>query len=93
VPQNFVEAAKWFRLAADQGLSSAQFMLGEMHVLSEGVPFDLVRALMWLTLAAAQGYERAIEARERIAEHMTPSQIAEAQKLASIWKPKSEPGR
>jgi TPR repeat protein len=88
VPQDFAEAAKWYRLAADQGAAGAQYMLGSMYALSEGVPLDLVRAHMWLNLAASQGYEEAVEGRELIAKKMTPAQIAEAQKLARDWKPK-----
>ena len=46
---------------------------------------------MWFNLAAAQGTRGAAEWRERLAARMTPAQIAEAQKLASEWKPKLEP--
>lgn len=50
VPQNDREAAKWYRLAADQGLGAAQFNLGIMYVEGKGVPRDYVQAHMWLTL-------------------------------------------
>ncbi len=42
---------------------------------------------MWVNLAAAQGIEDARDARDILAELMTPSQIAEAQRLAREWKP------
>jgi uncharacterized protein len=50
---------------------------------------------MWLNLAAAQaklvgGRNIAGEARDNIAAKMSPAQIAEAQRLAREWKPKSE---
>jgi hypothetical protein len=45
---------------------------------------------MWLSLVAARGDQDAISNRNRVARKMTMAQIAEAQKLAREWKPKSE---
>lgn len=42
VPQDFVEAAKWYRLAADQGFATAQSILGFMYGAGLGVPQDFV---------------------------------------------------
>ena len=39
-------------------------------------------------LAAAQGHEKAKNARDLIAKRMTSEQIAEAQRLAREWRPK-----
>jgi len=44
---------------------------------------------MWFNLAAAQGYAAAHDNRDRLAAMMAPAQIAEAQRLAREWKPKS----
>jgi hypothetical protein len=41
-------------------------------------------------VAAARGDQDAVSNRNRVAQQMTPEQIAEAQKLASEWKPKLE---
>jgi len=38
VPQDDVEAAKWYRLAAEQGYAPAQANLGVMYRNGEGVP-------------------------------------------------------
>jgi len=51
---------------------------------------DYVQANMWYNLSAAKGNYIAREARDSLAEQMTPAQIAEAQRLASEWKPKGE---
>jgi len=40
---------------------------------------------MWFNLTAAQGYKYALELRSIIAKHMTPEQIAEAQRLTREW--------
>ena len=48
---------------------------------------------MWFNIAASQWTgekrEQAVENRDRMAEKMTSEQIAEAQRLAREWKPKS----
>jgi hypothetical protein len=90
VPQDYFEAAKWYRKAAEQGHPDAQRDLGVMYFDGEGVQQDLVQAHMWLNLAAAQGDLKSQQAREKVAEKMTPSQIAEAQRLAREWKPKGK---
>jgi hypothetical protein len=90
-PQDYEEAAKWFRRAANQGHPTSQFHLSAMYKSGRGgVPKDIVLSLMWLTLSAAQGNEYAMLARDRVEQEMTPAQIAEAQKLAREWKPKPE---
>ncbi len=91
VPQDHVEAMRWVRKAAEQGLAVAQFNLGGMHVLGRGVSRNYIMTYMWLKLAAAQGHEQAQSNRDRVANKMTPAQIAEAQRLAREWKPKLSP--
>lgn len=44
--QNHAEAAKWLRLAADEGDPSTQFFLAVMYNFGEGVPKNSVNALM-----------------------------------------------
>lgn len=87
VPQDFVEAAKWYRKAARQGHAEAQDILGVMHVNGEGVSMDYVLAHMWFSLSAAQGSENAAKNRDMTATMMTPEQLAIAQRLAREWKP------
>jgi hypothetical protein len=43
---------------------------------------------MWYNLAAGNGYDDGKKWRDRLAENMTPAQIAEAQKLAREWNVK-----
>ncbi len=45
---------------------------------------------MWWDLAAAQGNKEALKLRDLMAEKMTPAQLADAQRLAREWKPKSK---
>jgi TPR repeat protein len=52
VDANPAEAAKWYRLAADQNYSLAQHNLGALYEQGRGVPQDQIEALKWLRLAA-----------------------------------------
>ena len=54
-PQDFTQAAAWYRKAADQGDAVAQGFLGDMHRKGEGVPKDLGQAVAWYRKAADQG--------------------------------------
>ncbi len=87
VPQDYAEALKWFRKAANQGLAIAQSDLGGMYYSGWGVPKDYAQAYSWTLLAAAQGNSKGIKNRAYIAEYMTPSQIAEGQRMARNWRP------
>lgn len=51
VPQDYVEAARWYYAAARRGDAAGQGFLGIMHVWGHGVIEDAVDAYMWLTLA------------------------------------------
>jgi hypothetical protein len=55
VPQDYSEAAKWYRKAAEQGLGSAQSNLGVMYEIGKGVPQDYSEAAKWYRKAAEQG--------------------------------------
>jgi len=86
LPQDSQEALRWCGLAADQGHGGAMFMLGRLyHAAPHGVAQDFVRAHIWYNLAAAHGYNNGKKWRDRLADDMSPSQIAEAQKLAREW--------
>ena len=81
------------RLAAEQGDPDAQAFLGVRHDLGNGVPQDYVQAHKWINLAASRTTtEKAGDyrlARDEVAEKMTASQVAEAQRLAREWQQKT----
>jgi len=89
VPQDYSEAVRWMRKAAEQNHVFAQATLGSIY--AEGVPGaiqkDYPQALMWFVFAAAQGDMEAMQLRDAMANRMTPTQIAEAQRLAREFKP------
>ena len=80
------------RARAEQGDASAQFNLGVMYARGRGVPQDYVQAHKWVNLAASRATSddrKSTKTRDAIAAQMTPEQVAEAQRLAREWKPKT----
>jgi TPR repeat protein len=55
VPQDDVQARKWYANAAAQGQTKAQFSLGTLYFNGEGGPKDYQQALRWFRLLANQG--------------------------------------
>jgi len=90
VTSDATEAATWYRKAANQGDILAQCNLGAMYADGQGVPQDYVEAYKWFNLSAVQGYPNAQTGRDRIAQQMTPAQIAEAQRLSRQFRPHKE---
>jgi TPR repeat protein len=56
VEQDYSEAVRWFRLAAEQGDPDAQYNLATMYDQGRGVPQDPAAAMKWWRLAAEQGH-------------------------------------
>jgi len=96
VPQDYAEAARWYRRAAEQGDAQAQYNLGLAYARGEGVTQNAVEAHMWFNLAAARfpandtrNRTAAVKNRDTVAGEMSSDQLAEAQKRAREWKPQS----
>ena len=77
-----VEAAKWYKLSAEQGDAQSQGNIGVMYYAGQGVALDYIQAYKWLYIAGNKGYEKGRTNRAIIEKLMTPAQISEAQKLA-----------
>jgi TPR repeat protein len=59
VPQDFVEAAKWYQKAAEQGNAICQYDLGLCFEKGNGVSQDYKEAIKWFRKAAEQDFEAA----------------------------------
>ncbi len=56
VPQDYAEAVKWYRLAAEQGDAGAQFSLGLMYASGRGrAAGRSLLAHMWFNLVGGSG--------------------------------------
>jgi uncharacterized protein len=56
---DYAEAVKWFRLAAEQGVAQAQYNLGIIYLNGLGVPQDYAETAQWFRQAAEQGLAQA----------------------------------
>jgi TPR repeat protein len=61
------------------------FELGMMYSTGRIVPMDFIAAHKFFNLAAAKGYPEAARLRREVAEMMSETDIAEAQRAARAW--------
>ena len=79
VAQDDEEAAKWWKQSAELGYVNAMVQLAVMYATGKGVTQDIVEAYAWLNVADAMCDEKKLAMfREKLANHMTPEQAAEA---------------
>jgi TPR repeat protein len=79
---DYVPALQLFRPLAEQGNPKAFNVIGVMYRKGQGVLRDRVRALMWLTLAAAEGERDAKAAVREMSRTMQPDEISRARDMA-----------
>jgi TPR repeat protein len=56
IPGNPVEAVKWYRMAAEQGHVTAQYVMGKICHSGNGIPQDPAEAVVWWRKAAKKGH-------------------------------------
>ena len=86
-----IEEFNCLRQAADQGVAEAQYDLGREYARDSSAypPFGSrrVKAYVWLSLAAAQGYKDADKWQRNVGRRLTPDELAEAEAQIREWKP------
>ena len=88
VPKDFVLAAKWYRMAAEQGEAHAQNRLGSLYADGRGVPQDYAEAYFWLSLASSKGSHSStdgVDDRDLAASHLTKTVLLQTQERARKW--------
>ena len=66
VERDYKMAAEWYRKAAEQGYSEAQYNLGMCYEAGRGVEQDDKEAVEWYRKAAEKGNKDAKKALERL---------------------------
>ena len=89
VPKDYVAGTQWYRKAAEQGHTYGQAALGACYLRGTGVPKDYFESYFWLNLAATSGSPQVVKLRDAAEAELMPSKVAEAQRLARDWKPKT----
>jgi uncharacterized protein len=65
--------------------ADALYELGMMYSVGSSVPVDYVTAHKWFNLAAMRGNQDAVRLRREIADQMSETEIAAAQRAARAW--------
>jgi TPR repeat protein len=88
---DFIEAVKYLKRAADAGYVPAQNNLGVCYVTGTGVQQDHVEGNKWFELATTGGSKSATSHRNRAAEFLTADQFApEAARIADYLQEVSQ---
>ena len=86
LPQDLLQAAHWYREAANQGDAFAEASLGIFYNFGKGVPRDYVLAYMWFERSVSHltggDRESVVEMQDNVARKLNPSQLARARRLA-----------
>ena len=89
IEADLAQAAYWYRNAAEQGLTDAQYNLAMAHFRGAGVTQDYVEVFKWFHIAASysRGADRGQYAasRDAIATRLTPEQVSDARQRAQTW--------
>jgi hypothetical protein len=73
-----------------QGNANAQYALGSLYYLGNGVPKDYGEAYFWLAVAASGGVEGVKQEELRVhvdtaASHLTPAELSRVQERVRAW--------
>ncbi len=89
---DYLQAEKWWKLAADQGYPPAANNLSVMYSENNRGPRNAVKAYTWFKTAYAPGQMKmhplAQDFLDALVKDMKPSDIEAADKQVSRWKPK-----
>lgn len=90
IPQDYAQAALWWRKAAEQNDARAQFLLGILYREGEGVPRNPAEAYFWFDLAASGKLEivtpeEVAKSRDDAASHLTAAVLLQTQGRARRW--------
>lgn len=85
VPVDYAEAEKWMRPLAEKGYGMSQFFLAGLYLRKQ----NLIESYKWLMLAKRQTLtsDLASKGLENLRAKMSRSDVAEAERLASEWRP------
>jgi localization factor PodJL len=88
---DYTTAAKWFRKAADYGITDSQYNLGILHARGIGVEANLPEAYKWFSLAAREGDKESATKRDDVGSRLDPQRLAAAKLAVQTWKPLEQP--
>ena len=91
VEQNYEEASKWLRKAAENRLPQAQYKLANLYTLGKGVPKDYETAYIWYRVGASHDHALSVNAVSNAREKLSDSEYDAAEKVISEYIEKYGP--
>ena len=85
VPEDDVEAVKWYRISARAGHPGSQNALGAMYEHGETVNVDMAKAYFWYTLAAGSGNAEASHNRSRLKAELDTDELRHIGDALEHW--------
>ena len=82
VKQDYAEAGKWFRKAAELHIPQAQFKLGSLYMKGQGLPRDFEQAYAWFRVGAEFKHKKSMDALPEARQQLTETELQEAEKLS-----------
>ncbi len=92
--QDYQSAFQWMAKSAHHGYAPAQYQLGQLYQFGTGTPMNKPQAYLWYNLAAAQGVELAVKARDALVWQLSPAQVQAMQQQArNLLRAGAAPGK
>ena len=82
---------KWFRKAAEHGITDSQYNLGVLTARGLGTEKSFVDSYKWFALAAAKGDPESAKKRDQVAAQLDPKLLAQAQQAVKAFLPEPQP--
>lgn len=91
VEQDYENAGKWFRKAAEQRIPQAQYKLGDLYYRGNGLPKDYESAYIWFKVGASHKHELSINSIKKAQNKLSDEEMNEADKLITEYVTKFGP--
>ena len=87
VEMDMPKAARWFEKAAERGVVDSQYNLGILFESGQGLPQDMESALVWYSIAGAQGDQMAASRVAVLRKMLSEEQVARADQRIAGFTP------
>lgn len=87
ITQDYAQAAKWYRMAADQGFTKAESELGILYAKGFGVKQDYEEAYFWLSMSFDPFNADANKVMDQVKSYLSDEQQEIVQNRVNSWKP------
>ena len=81
-PRNLDTSFKYFKKSAEMGNAIAQYFIGLMYKLGDGIKQDKINSYVWINMSAAQENKEAIKLRKWYDRRLSKTELISAQEIS-----------